>query len=264
MLAQRLATGIVLAAFVAWLVLAGPTVGVQIGMIVVGTLCLMELFAMALPGHRLEQVAGSLLGAGLLSATAWGGPLGINLALLAILVVAPLVVLVRADPIDTAGVRLLTLFGGLTYLGGAFHFGVEISDRPGALMLIFLIVFLGDTGAYFAGRALGRHKLYELVSPKKTIEGSIGGLAASVVGAFLVRAMLVPDLDPLFTVTVALVGGALAQAGDLVESLLKRTYGVKDSGKLLPGHGGMLDRVDGFLFVLPLFAVLDWHLSPPW
>lgn len=264
MLVTRVITALVLGGFVAWLVLAGPPLGVQLGFFVVAGLCLAELFAMALPGRRLEQGVGVVAGLAVVAAAASGDQLALDVAVAASLTALPLVVLARARPIEGAAARLLTLLGGVAYLGGTFAFGITLAYSPGALMLIFCIVFPGDSGAYFAGRFLGKRKLYELVSPKKTVVGAFGGLAGSVAGAFLIRALLIPDLDPVFTLFAALGGGALAQAGDFVESLLKRTFGVKDSGRLLPGHGGMLDRVDGLLFVLPLFALLDGYLTPGW
>jgi phosphatidate cytidylyltransferase len=118
------------------------------------------------------------------------------------------------------------------------------------------VVFSGDSGAYFVGRSLGRTKLYELISPKKTREGSIGGLVASAGFAAGVQLLFIPEISLVTAIALGLGGGILGQLGDLVESMLKRACGVKDSGNLLPGHGGMLDRVDGLIFTLPLFALV--------
>jgi len=127
----------------------------------------------------------------------------------------------------------------------------------GALLALFIIVFLGDTGAYFAGRLFGRHKLYELISPKKTMEGAVGGLLASIGGGWIVASALLPDLPLPRALALGAVCGAVGQIGDLVESLFKRATNTKDSGGLLPGHGGLLDRVDGVLFAGPvLYAYL--------
>ena len=123
-------------------------------------------------------------------------------------------------------------------------------------MMALAVVWFGDSGAYFGGKAMGRHKLYPIVSPNKTWEGTISGLAASVLGAYIIHLLLLPDLSLQIVVIAALVGGAVAQVGDLVESAFKRACGVKDSGQILPGHGGMLDRLDGLLFSAPVFAVL--------
>ncbi len=123
------------------------------------------------------------------------------------------------------------------------------------LVLVMLVTFLGDTGGYFAGRSLGRHKLYPAVSPKKTIEGVVGGVTLATAGAFFARAYFPGPVFAGLTVVdcvVIGVGGALfGVVGDLVESLVKRAADVKDSGTLIPGHGGALDRIDGLLFCGP-------------
>lgn len=123
----------------------------------------------------------------------------------------------------------------------------------GWLTMTLCIAFFSDTVAYFFGRAFGKHKLYPAVSPKKTLEGSFGGLlggclATSAVG----KLWLVPELSWVDVAVLGVAGSAFGQIGDLVESMIKRTHGVKDSGALLPGHGGMLDRVDALIFVAPL------------
>ena len=119
---------------------------------------------------------------------------------------------------------------------------------PAFVVLTLMFAWFGDTGGYFAGRFLGKHKLYEAVCPKKTVEGAIGGLAGSVVGALLAHFWFLPSPPARSTaIVLALVAGALGQAGDLGESLLKRSIGVKDSGGIVPGHGGILDRVDALL-----------------
>jgi phosphatidate cytidylyltransferase len=121
------------------------------------------------------------------------------------------------------------------------------ADGPGFVVLALMLSWLSDTGAYFAGRFLGKRKLYEAVSPKKTVEGAVGGLAGSVGGALLGAFGYLTSLPASHAVVLGLVGGALGQAGDLGESLLKRSVGVKDSGGIVPGHGGILDRVDALL-----------------
>jgi phosphatidate cytidylyltransferase len=118
---------------------------------------------------------------------------------------------------------------------------------------LFIIVFSGDTGAYFGGRLMGRHKLAPTISPKKTVEGTVFGLTSSVGGAFLAATYLVPQLDATEVLVMGLLCGMVAQVGDLAESLFKRAMDTKDSGRILPGHGGMLDRIDGVLFAAPVF-----------
>lgn len=122
---------------------------------------------------------------------------------------------------------------------------------PGWILLTLAMIWLSDTGAYFAGRAFGKHKLAPIVSPKKTIEGALGGLAGTLVGAFLLRFLMLDFLSIADVLVIAVVANVLGQAGDLCESLIKRSVGVKDSGTIIHGHGGMLDRVDAVLFAAP-------------
>jgi phosphatidate cytidylyltransferase len=120
------------------------------------------------------------------------------------------------------------------------------------VIVAFVVSWANDTFAYFAGHAFGKHKMYERISPKKTWEGFAGGLAGSVVGAFAVLWLLHPrGLTPGGAVAVGLGAGVLGPLGDLAESMVKRAAGVKDSGKIIPGHGGLLDRIDALLFVAP-------------
>jgi phosphatidate cytidylyltransferase len=129
------------------------------------------------------------------------------------------------------------------------------------LMLPIALTWATDTGAYFVGRSIGRHKLIPSVSPAKTVEGAIGGVAVAVLAAWLyVMFLLKPfaqlSMLPAGLTVFAIIIAVVAQIGDLAESLFKRDAGVKDSSKLLPGHGGILDRFDSLLFVLPVAYVL--------
>ena len=116
------------------------------------------------------------------------------------------------------------------------------------VLLVLMVAFFSDTGAYAAGRAFGRRKLYPAVSPGKTVEGALGGLIASFAAAAVAKLWFMPQLGWLDALLVSVPGGALGQIGDLVESMIKRAYAVKDSGRIIPGHGGLLDRVDALLF----------------
>jgi phosphatidate cytidylyltransferase len=127
-----------------------------------------------------------------------------------------------------------------------------------------IIVWSGDTGAYFAGKAFGKHKLYEAVSPNKTIEGSLGGIAASIGVAFLFNYLFAFDsrwipLEAWQVLLLAIPANLLGQLGDLCESIIKRAHDVKDSGTIIPGHGGMLDRIDGLIFASPWVYIFLKH-----
>ena len=133
------------------------------------------------------------------------------------------------------------------------HF-ILIRQEPEGIRWIFFILvlaFSGDIAAYYVGRGIGRRKLLPEVSPGKTVEGTIGLFAGSIIGCILFRQLFFPILPLLHTVILGLVGSVAGQLGDLCESALKRTAGVKDSGTLLPGHGGILDRLDCLMFITP-------------
>ncbi len=147
---------------------------------------------------------------------------------------------------------------------------VELQDHgalglagPWALLFILVWVWAADTGAYFAGRAFGRHKLAPLVSPGKTVEGLVGGalLALAVVALVYATGWLRATLPALLI--VALMTVLASVLGDLFESMVKRERGIKDSGSVLPGHGGMLDRIDSVTAALPVaLAGLNWFSLP--
>jgi phosphatidate cytidylyltransferase len=158
---------------------------------------------------------------------------------------------------DTATVAL-----GFLYIGLPLSLLVLMDRAPrGNVWIFFLltVIFLGDTGAFYCGRLLGKHKLYVTVSPGKTWEGAVGDFVSSVLGGLFFSQTF--DLHDSVA-TIAAVSGVISivgQVGDLVESMIKRNYGVKDSGKILPGHGGLLDRVDSLLFAIPVcYAFVTW------
>lgn len=120
------------------------------------------------------------------------------------------------------------------------------------LTTFFAIVMMTDTGAFYTGRTIGRHKLAPRVSPGKTIEGAIGGFVSAVASGILCKLSFFPEIPIVHVIALGAALGAIGQVGDLAESMLKRGSNVKDSGDLLPGHGGMLDRIDSLLFCAPL------------
>lgn len=198
---------------------------------------------------------GLVLGGGLLALLAavfLRGPEGAPLEAVAVTVFAPLyaaaplafALFLRAHPTSNA---VMMGWGG-TFL----------------LLFPLIVTWFGDSGAYFGGHAMGRRKLLPSVSPAKTVEGSLWGLVGSVLGALLLAGVFLPRMgggEALSLLAAAILGlvlGGVAQTGDLAESALKRSAGVKDSGVIIPGHGGVLDRFDAVYLTLPLF----WLLLP--
>ncbi len=123
-------------------------------------------------------------------------------------------------------------------------------DGLGFVVMMFTAILLTDIGCYYAGRHLGKHKLAPVVSPNKTVEGSVGGAVCAVLGAVAVSYFI--DYEWYYAALIGLICTVFAQIGDLCESLIKRDAGVKDSGDTLPGHGGFLDRTDSFIFTIPV------------
>ena len=143
---------------------------------------------------------------------------------------------------------------GVIYIGWLMSHLILIRNslNGGSLVIfLFLVTWGCDAGAYYAGTYLGRTKLSPEISPNKTIEGTIGGFIFAVILALAGRAWLLPSLSVRDAITLGIFLGTLGQLGDLAESLLKRSAGVKDSGNLIPAHGGLLDKVDSLLFTAP-------------
>lgn len=202
-------------------------------------------------GERLLAIAGGILLVPLIGIAPfpWGlGGLALSVLLLAVIFLfrfGEMTTVVNQFALTTLGLLYVPLLlAHLVLLRG-------LNDGRGWVFLVLLVVMAGDSCAYFSGISLGRRPLYPAVSPKKSIEGAVGGLLGSLAGALVAKSWL-PQLALFDVLLLGLGLGAAGQLGDLFESLLKRSFGVKDSGTLIPGHGGLLDRLDSLLFVFPL------------
>lgn len=169
-------------------------------------------------------------------------------------------------PLPEAPVRTAHILMGFVYgTGGLVSLMAIRQLAPDGIWWVVaaLVVTWGnDTSAYFAGRFLGKHKLYPEVSPNKTWEGFFGGMAGSIAMLLIQRQFFFPAMNIGDAVVMGVLGGVLGPAGDLCESMLKRAYGVKDSGKIIPGHGGMLDRVDALIFNAPMVLLYVQFVRP--
>jgi phosphatidate cytidylyltransferase len=178
--------------------------------------------------------------------------------LLALLVAVGTIMLASGSPSPSTMARAAVHFMAPVYIGlplGVLSV-VQYGEGPKGLTVLFAVIAGSDSAQYYTGRLLGRHKLAPSVSPAKTVEGALGGLvAAAVVGATL-GARWIPGLPPARGLIFGIVLAVVGIVGDLFESLLKRGVGMKDSSSLIPGHGGVLDRIDSWLFAAPTYYLL--------
>jgi len=216
--------------------------------VVVSFLGLHEYYTLLRP-YRPNLFVGYLAGAGVLAGAFFLGPLGILAGLAGMVALLFFWSLFGELGAHLVARMAVTVFGVLWVPVGLVYL-LMIRALAHGLALTLLVVactILSDTFAFFVGRAIGRHQLAPHISPKKSIEGAIGGLAGAVVAAVVVR-VYSPWLSTTHAVILGLIVGLAGQWGDLFESAFKRDFRVKDSGTLLPGHGGILDRFDSLLF----------------
>jgi phosphatidate cytidylyltransferase len=246
-LGQRILYAIPAAAYAIFIIAAGGEI-FAVGILLLGLVCLHELFEMFERAHP-AKLAGFLGLIGLVAAAFYGGQFQIVLALVC---AVPLVFLVAAaQPQGGAPAVAVTLMG-LVWIGLALAHAVllrELEHGGGVLVAIAVGTFVGDTGAYLGGRSFGHTKLAPEISPNKTVEGLLIGMVAAIVGVQL--AGLYQDwmsfTDALY---LGLAVAVFAPLGDLFESYLKRDAGTKDTGRLFGAHGGALDRLDAVLFTV--------------
>jgi phosphatidate cytidylyltransferase len=276
---KRVATAAVLIPCVVGLVLWGSTAVMAVALALVILLALFEYFALGdAIGHRAYRFWTATC-ALLLVFVQWSGSLGQLSLGTPRRVGASYVVEVLPHPPPSAGdvlflfligVTVLTLWtrrpmvealpaagissSGLLLVAFPLSFALRLQaipeQGPAILLFVLVITWVGDTAAYFVGRAMGKHKMAPVLSPKKTWEGSIASILGALLVAVAFSKWLIVPLPHLLV--MAAVGNIAGQAGDLLESAYKRSAGVKDSGSLLPGHGGVLDRIDALILAIPV------------
>jgi phosphatidate cytidylyltransferase len=286
---KRVATAAVLIPVVVGLVLWGSTIVVALVMALVMLLALFEYFALGdAMGHRAYRFWTATCALIILylqwltTSVRWGEFGGIiyparlvwflhrffpraedgiflfvlGIAFITLATKRPIVEALPSAGISSSGLLLVAF--PLTY---AIRLHAQGREGPRLLLFVLVLIWASDSAAYFAGRAFGKHPFAAHLSPKKTWEGSIAGFASSIVVAFaFMRWLSVPIVILL---GAAAVGNVAGQIGDLLESAYKRSAGVKDSGALLPGHGGMLDRIDALILAIPVVWYYFVLLYPP-
>jgi phosphatidate cytidylyltransferase len=219
-------------------------------------IALYEFYTMSLPaGRKLEKILAIVYGVLLVPLLGFGQPWVFQAGMAFAMVFFGLIFLWRFQDLDQVVSQLALVLFGFCYVSLLIAHLVLLRTLPNGrewIYLVLLVVMACDTSAYFSGISLGRRKLYPAISPNKSVEGAVGGLIGSLAGAFVARLWFFPALTVKDCLFLGLVLGILGQLGDLFESMVKRAFQVKDSGALLPGHGGMLDRLDSLLFAFPM------------
>lgn len=266
MLKQRVLTALILAPLTIWALFALPETGFIILLLAIFSLAAWELGGLAglsQPGPRLFYVVGMFA---LMGATGFYATLQDRILDILYLVITAFWMLALAGlfyfhhhTVKRSGFSLFRLLAGIGIVLGPFVALLVLRHRepygPQWVMYLLLLIWVADSGAYFAGRAFGRHKLLYNVSPGKSREGAAGGLLSCLLLALIAGWWFeLVGLTYLWFIAISLVVVVFSVAGDLVESLFKRQAGVKDSGHILPGHGGILDRIDSLTAAAPVFA----------
>jgi phosphatidate cytidylyltransferase len=253
-LMRRFLSTLLLLPLFVWMVVEGPVWLFGAVMVLAGALGQWEWSGMfARAGRPSFRVLG-LVGGSLLTAS-FALPVSERLVFTAVLLAVLGIGLLRGASGRPAWEPVALTLLGICYvnwlLGYTFWLRDLAEGRDWVLLLVS-VTWLGETAAYLVGSTLGRHKLAPTLSPGKTVEGSVAQLAVSVLAALGARATFFPGLSLESAIVVGLLLGVVGQAGDLVESAIKRSVDTKDTGRLIPGHGGMLDRIDSLLFNTPV------------
>jgi len=252
--ALRVATIVPLVPLILWMMFAGPRWPWYVFIFTAIAIAGYELMAMKVPASRGLRAWGSVTSVLFAYTIMFINTASAMYAVVLLIVLGAMAwSLLQEDPLHNASVRIGWLLGTPIYVGGCLAAVAMVRDFPPTGAWVFLAMALAwgsDTSAYFVGRKFGKTKLAPRISPKKTLEGAAGGLTASVVLA-VITSFFLPKFGVLDAIALGILGGAAGQAGDLWVSVLKRSSGVKDSGGILPGHGGILDRADALAFTAP-------------
>jgi len=262
---KRWISGLILAPTLILLIVFAPPWLFLLFILFLIYLGLREFFALSLPEiSPLEKGMGFLLGF-LLSLSLysrdprWFLP-GLAFLLLLLLIWA----IFSSGDFSTRVMKVSKFLLGFLYISFLLgHFLLMIQLDRGRVWVLFTLVavYFGDTTAFYVGRAWGQKKLAPKISPGKTVEGGLGSVGGSIAGAFVSKLLFFPQIPALPALILGLGIGVMGQLGDIWESLLKRSAQVKDSGSLIPGHGGLLDRIDSVLFAGPLVYYYAWGMG---
>jgi phosphatidate cytidylyltransferase len=265
-LATRLLTATVVAPLLLLVLYFGPAWAWFAVVFLASGVGAVELFGMTHPNDRVARAAGvalTLTVSGVL--WQWGTDARVLVTLIAAVPFAAIILaLIRLGDVPTAAMRMAATAFGPLWLGMLTFLALLRRDTEGNgadyVVMALMFAWFADTGGFFVGRRFGRHKLYEAVSPKKTVEGFVGAILGAVLGALLAHFWYLRSIPLVDAIVLAIAAGVAGQVGDLGESLLKRSTGVKDSGGILPGHGGILDRIDALFVTSALvYLYVQWR-----
>jgi len=221
-------------------------------MTLLSTIGLAEFYAMC----RIKGLflySGLFWGAALLTVSFKSPNFFLQVLLFAALATMALRLFLKPDPAGSISAVSAAVFG-LIYIPGLLTFQMNlVKTGPAWIVLLYASVWAADSMAFYVGKSIGKRKLYPEISPNKTVEGAVGSLLGGIAGALLIKVTILGQISIVNTVILGLVVGLSTIIGDLVESMFKRDAGVKDSSHILPGHGGVLDKLDGVTFAGPVF-----------
>ena len=256
MLRARLATAAVAIPALLALIFLAPAWGWGLLVVAVAMLGLVEYLWLAFPGRAGERLLGLVLGAAVIGAAVGAPRPGTLLsAALSLLVAGAVIYTVLRTDFERGLAEVGLVVIGVLYTGFLlphFYWLRHVPDGPRWITFVIAIGMGGDSGGYFVGHAIGRHKLVPRISPGKTVEGALGIILASLVVGAAGKLILLPERQWSEMLALALVMAVIGQLGDLGESVMKRSFGAKESGWIFPGHGGVLDRIDSLLFPVAL------------
>lgn len=248
-------SAIILLPIVILIVLKGDLLFFACLLTLISVLGISEFYRMALPERRFEHWLAAPIGSTLIFAPCIRNDAFVVAGIGLLFIGFSLLFLFRIRTVEMAARDVALALLAFLYIPFLLMHLVQLRQTQYGVQwicVVMLIVMTNDSAAYYVGSTFGKHRLYPLVSPKKSVEGAIGGLLGSLCGTMLAKFTFFPQLSFVDAVVTALVVGVIGQSGDLFESLLKRSFGVKDSGTIIPGHGGVLDRLDSILFAAPV------------
>ena len=259
---KRIVTALVLIPLVVWVVLAAPYWVFVTVLAAVGLLAFYEFDQIA-KAHGLAPAGWPGVAAGLVLLLTKDPFAPEAFLIAAIAALAAMMLALRVHDLATALPSAAVFLLGVIYIFGAWRCAIGLREiNPHWLMIALLVSWAGDTAALYIGRAFGKHKLAPRVSPGKTWEGSVGSVAGGMLAAGIYAHYLIPPAPMGAVLALAAAANVAGQMGDLCESAFKRGAGLKDSGTMLPGHGGWLDRIDSSLFSVPVvYATLVFTLK---